>query len=227
MSSPSPCLFQVLANAASKLNTPPKGGKGTVSKLSPTKIGGVVTKKPASRTSPAKLGGVVASSTRARCVQNQDVGLLCMVLDFAGQSQAAVMRYRYDDRPNLAVLGSTTATLTQQQINQLKVPDLIKKVLCVGGKACRFHSQRVRKGDAYNRGIDRNVLLVEGACKFWAGPPGPINATSQAPFQANPDIALRGLQGLQGQGLQSRTATASLLIKGNQFMKEIRKYVVL
>eukprot|EP00967_Tisochrysis_lutea_P147988 scaffold281980_cov17-Tisochrysis_lutea.AAC.1 len=65
MSSPSPCLFQVLANAASKLNTPPKGGKGTVSKLSPTKIGGVVTKKPASRTSPAKLGGVVASSTRA------------------------------------------------------------------------------------------------------------------------------------------------------------------
>jgi len=56
---------KVLANAASKLNTPPKGGKGTVSKLSPTKIGGVVTKKPASRTSPAKLGGVVASSTRA------------------------------------------------------------------------------------------------------------------------------------------------------------------
>eukprot|EP00983_Pelagomonas_calceolata_P020912 657156-Pelagomonas_calceolata.AAC.1 len=34
------------------------------------------------------------------------------------------------------------------------------------------------------------------------------------------------LQGLQGLGLQSRSATASLLIKGNQFMKETRKFVV-
>eukprot|EP00983_Pelagomonas_calceolata_P047953 1140855-Pelagomonas_calceolata.AAC.9 len=34
------------------------------------------------------------------------------------------------------------------------------------------------------------------------------------------------IQGSQGKGLQSRSATASLLIKGNQFMKEIRKFVV-
>ncbi|KAF5838608.1 hypothetical protein DUNSADRAFT_2517 [Dunaliella salina] len=53
---------KVLVNAASKLNTPTKAEKRTGSKLSPAKIGGVVTKQP---TSPSKLGGVVASPTRS------------------------------------------------------------------------------------------------------------------------------------------------------------------